>query len=70
MFNHLKYNNETYLSHLRFAVGLGLYLLVSGAFFLVHGILPFVQMPKSLCLKRCREEVEEAWNYSQGRLKR
>jgi len=47
---HLKDNNETYISHLKFAGSLGIGFLYRSVFFLVHGFLPMVEIPKHLNL--------------------
>lgn len=67
---HLRDNNETYLSHLRFACRLGFHCIVAGVGFLIHGILPFVPpIPKhNLMMHRVR--VNEAWLHSVQRILR
>ena len=45
-FNHLNKNKETYFSHFKFAVSVSLNLFIRSIFFLIHGFVPFVQIPK------------------------
>ena len=64
---HLKENNETYLSHLKFAATIGLTLMLRGGIFLVHGLLPVCEIPKKLNIEDTREKLED-WNrYLEGR---
>ncbi len=64
---HLKENNETYLSHLKFAATIGLTLMLRGGIFLVHGLLPVCNIPKNLNIEATRDKLDE-WNlYSEGR---
>jgi hypothetical protein len=58
---HLKENNETYLSHLKFAGAMGAHLLVRGVVFILHGIFPICEVPKSVDLKSTCELINE-WN--------
>ena len=43
---HLEENNETYLSHLKFAWTAAFHMLVSSSCLLVHGLLPFIPTPR------------------------
>ena len=43
---HLRENNETYWSHFRFAVCLGIKLLCRGILLIIHGVFPFLPIPK------------------------
>ena len=36
---------ETYLQHMKFAVTIAGRMLVSSAFFLTHGVMPFINIP-------------------------
>ena len=63
---HLKENNETYLSHLKFATKIGLTLTLRGGIFLLHGLFPACEIPKKLnlsstCnfLKDCNKHAED-----------
>ena len=64
---HLKDNNETYISHLKFAGSLGIGFLYRSAFFLVHGFLPMVEIPKHLNLESTFEWLAEAKEYADKR---
>ena len=64
---HLKENNETYISHLKFAGSLGLGFLYRSAFFLVHGFLPMVEIPKHLNLDATHEWIRKAKDYTDKR---
>tara|TARA_R110002020_G_scaffold474642_1_gene706532 strand:+ start:537 stop:749 length:213 start_codon:yes stop_codon:yes gene_type:complete len=63
---HLKENNETYFTHLRFAGGMGLHLLVRGMVFILHGLIPF-EIPKRLDLSNTAEMVNKWNNYAKNR---
>lgn len=63
MFKHLKEIDETYLSHLSYATQLGFSLLISGACFIVHGILPSIPPPGSFNLDSTYARVKEVWEY-------
>jgi hypothetical protein len=58
---HLKKNNETYFSHFKFAGAMGLQLLVRGIAFILHGLLPVCEMPKSIDLNNTCELITK-WN--------
>jgi len=67
---HLKENNETYLSHLRFAGWIGISLVVRGTMFLLHGLFPVVEMPNRFNLESTVEKLAE-WNeYAKERMRR
>tara|TARA_B100000287_G_scaffold278836_1_gene262762 strand:+ start:397 stop:612 length:216 start_codon:yes stop_codon:yes gene_type:complete len=69
MFKHLKDNNETYLSHLMFAGKIGLSLLLRGAVFVLHGLLPLWDIPARLNLENLRDKADK-WNkHTEQRLK-
>jgi len=50
-FKHLKDNNISYKDHAVFALTIGARAAFSSVFFLVHGVLPFVQIPTFLNLE-------------------
>ena len=63
---HLKENNETYLSHFKFATKMGLTLMLRGGIFLLHCLLPVCEVPEKLnlnstCnfLKECNKHAED-----------
>jgi hypothetical protein len=64
---HLEENNETYLSHLKFAWTAGFYMFVSSCFFLVHGLIPLIPIPKLFNLSRMSQKVRKWDAYSQIR---
>jgi|TARA_E500000318_G_scaffold67980_2_gene62748 hypothetical protein len=64
---HLKENNETYLSHLKFAGSLGLGFLYRAIFFLIHGFLPMVEIPKHLNLNATHRWLDKAKQHSEKR---
>ena len=67
--SHLRENSETYFSHLKFAISIGVSFIVRGIFFLVHGVCPFISVPASLNLSATKEKVE-TWNqYAESRKK-
>jgi|GEM_PF-3184737 len=47
---HLKENNETYFSHLKFALSIGTSLMIRGALLILHAFLPMVTIPKKWSL--------------------
>ena len=64
---HLKENNETYLSHMKFATTIGLSLMLRAAVFVLHGILPVIPVPQSLNLEATMNKMAE-WNaYAEAR---
>jgi hypothetical protein len=44
--------HDGYFSHLIFALSIGLRLLVTAAFFLIHSVFPFIPTPKFLSLEK------------------
>ena len=45
--DHPKKNADmTWLQHFISAIGIGIRLIVTGIFFIIHGVFPFVQIPK------------------------
>jgi hypothetical protein len=61
MLKHLKDNNESYLSHLMFAGKVGLSLLLRGAVFILHGLIPLWDIPARLNLENLRDKTDK-WN--------
>ena len=64
---HLKENNETYISHLKFASSLGIGFLYRSVFFLVHGFLPMVEVPKNLNIDATYEWLRKTKEYTDKR---
>ena len=50
-FKHCDSVGETYLQHGKFAVSVGLRLIISGLSIVIHGVLPFLQIPDKLNLE-------------------
>ena len=67
---HLRENNESYLSHLRFAGGIGLSLMLRGIIFLMHGLIPFIEIPKSLNIESTQKKLIMWHEHTQKRLKK
>ena len=59
-FNHLKDVDESYLSHLKFACTLGLDFSYRAVYFLIHGVIPAVQIPKDLNLTATYKLIKKA----------
>ena len=59
-FNHLKDVEESYLSHLKFAGRLGLEFSYRAAYFLIHGVIPAIQIPKHLNLTATYKLIKKA----------
>ncbi len=64
---HLKENNETYISHLKFAGSIGLGLIYRSVFFLIHGFLPIVPIPEKLNLSSTHQWLEKSNSYAKSR---
>jgi hypothetical protein len=58
-FKHLEKRDITYFHHFKFACSIGLKMLVSSVFFLIHGVVPIIQMPPSLNLKSMADHLLE-----------
>lgn len=64
---HLKENNETYFGHLKFAGTMGIQLALRGVIFVLHGLFPVCEVPKSLDLNNTCELISK-WNtYAKSR---
>ena len=59
--SHVSDNNETYPSHLLFASKVGLNFIVAGVMFLVHAVLPFIQVPARFNIEGMRDKVN-SWD--------
>lgn len=64
---HLKENNETYFSHLNFACTMGIQLFIRGIIFILHGLFPFCEVPKSVDLNNTCELLNKWEQYSRQR---
>ena len=58
---HLTENNETYLSHLKFASMVGMTLIIRGIIFIIHGLAPVCQIPKRFNLEDTYNKIKK-WN--------
>ena len=65
---HLRENNETYFSHLKFACGMGLSLFFRGAVFFVHGLLPAITVPRTLDLEAMAKKMAEWKEHTRKRM--
>lgn len=63
MFRHIREMDETYSNHLIYACRLGAALIVSGACFIVHGVLPSIPPPEAFNLDSTYARVKEIWEY-------
>ena len=64
---HLRENNETYFSHLKFAGTIGIQLALRGVIFIFHGLFPVCEVPKYVDLKSTCELLSKWNNYAQRR---
>ena len=64
---HLKSNKETYFSHLKFALTISLEFLYRSLFFLVHGVLPFIPVPKGANITKTYEWLKKLKEYTDSR---
>ena len=58
---HLRENNETYFSHLKFACVVGTSLFLRGIVFFLHGMFPICDIPKFLNLETTLDKLQK-WN--------
>lgn len=61
VFRHIREIDETYASHLTYAARLGAALLVSGACFIVHGLVPAIPPPEAFNLDSTYRRVRDVW---------
>jgi hypothetical protein len=66
---HLRENSESYFSHLKFAVSVGVSLIVRGVIFLVHGVCPLIRVPSSMNLETTKEKLETWHQHTESRRK-
>ena len=69
MFKHLKENNESYFSHMRFAARAGFYLAVSSLCYSVHALFPFISVPERFCFESVVNRCIDWHNYTVLRLR-
>ena len=56
--------NETWLEHLKFTVGIGLRLLLTSLYFIIHGLFPFIEINRKYNLE---DSSEWLWNKNKNR---
>jgi len=56
-FKHLEKRDTTYFRHFKFACSIGLKMLASSIFFLIHAVIPIIQIPASLSLKSMADHL-------------
>ena len=54
--------NETWFQHCKFTIHLGLRLIVTALIFIVHGLFPFIPIPRWLNLEESIRFLEEENN--------
>jgi hypothetical protein len=64
---HLRENNETYLSHFIFASKIALHLYVTSFCLVVHAIIPFWDVPKNFDLTKTYKKILEWYAYAEQR---
>jgi hypothetical protein len=67
---HLKNNNETYVRHLIFAAKVGINFIACGIFFIIHGIIPFIPIPKLFNFETMVHKINEWNDYTMERLRK
>ena len=67
---HLKENNETYFSHLRFTLLISGTLFFRSIVFLVHGLAPFCNVPKQWNLQKTKDDIGQWCAYTIQRKKK
>ena len=59
---HLKNNNESYLTHLLFALRAGLYYSLCGVVFIFHAVFPWLLIPRAVNLEGIMKRTRR-WNH-------
>ena len=65
--NHLKANNETYLSHLFFAGKISLTLMLRSVIFIIHAIFPICEIPNKWNLESTIKKLQKWHRYAKRR---
>ena len=65
---HLNENNETYFSHFKFALKVGITLIFRGIIFILHAFLPIYNIPKKWNLEDTMKKVCDWDEYTKKRL--
>lgn len=63
---HTQKQGVTYMEHLVFAVGIAIRLFSSAIVFVLHGLLPFVDIRKELDLEATRDYLEKQNDWIEG----
>ena len=56
--------NETWWEHCKFSAGIGIRLLLTGLYFIIHGLFPFMEITRKYNLE---ESSEWLWNKNKNR---
>lgn len=64
---HLQENNETYLSHFKFAFSIGTALIFRGTIFLFHAIIPITDVPERFNLEATCKKLKHWNDYTEQR---
>jgi len=67
---HLKENNETYCSHLAFAIKIVSHLYLTSCFLLIHAVFPFWIQPESFSLSSTCKKIQRWNDYAKRRKKK
>jgi hypothetical protein len=59
--SHPEEQDLTYAQHRQFAHRVGLHLLESGLWFMVHGVFPFIEIPRPYDLKSTKDFIICRW---------
>ena len=57
--NHLEESNQSYLNHFKFAWMVAFHMLFSFCFLLVHGLMPFIPMPKLFSIESMTRKMKK-----------
>ena len=67
---HLKDNNETYFSHLKFASTIAATLFFRSFVFFFHAILPIYDIPKRWNIQKTKDDLNRWHAYTIQRMRR
>tara|TARA_Y100001963_G_C6554014_1_gene341129 strand:+ start:191 stop:418 length:228 start_codon:yes stop_codon:yes gene_type:complete len=59
--------NETWWEHCQFAIGVGIRLIFTSLIFILHGVFPFVSIPKWLNLEESIRFLEKENEYRENK---
>tara|TARA_Y100001937_G_C7031646_1_gene290390 strand:+ start:481 stop:705 length:225 start_codon:yes stop_codon:yes gene_type:complete len=63
MIDHLRKNNQSYLNHLKLAWIVAFHMLFSLCFLLVHGVMPFIPIPKLFTIEGMTRKMKKWDSY-------